>query len=128
MCLNPLVMPVTLGIILYRVPLTDEQAKLIASYILGLTNEEVSACLLYKPSYIRNLASGLYYLLSSGKCPQSLARKGELGGFDGYGYFHGKDVFTDTERRLLIQYVPRLALETEIMHIEIVPLKSDTYH
>lgn len=112
-------MPSTLGIKIDGIPLTDEQAKLIALYIMGLSNKEISGCLFLKPSYLRNLASALYGLLDSGKSPQGLARRGERGGFDGYGHSDGIDVLSARERRWIEQNVPRLALEKEILLIKV---------
>lgn len=104
-------MSFALGIIIDGWPIEDKHAKLMAGYCMGLDNNEISGIVLMRTSTLRNFASELYGRFSTGKSPQSLARKAGWMGFDDFGNFEGKPVFDSMELMRLASIAPRFLHE-----------------
>ena len=103
-------MPRKLGITVNNIPLTDEEAKLISLYIIGLNNKKAGSVVLLSARYLRNIAWRLYGLLDTQACAHGLAGKAREFGFDSKGNFKDIDLFSKDERERLYQVAPELLL------------------
>ena len=116
-------MPYTLGIKINGTCITDDDTKIIALLLYGLTRAKIGQVIFINSRCMDNKISALYgHLGIVEHCINALMREALKNGFDHYGFVNGKDVLSPDERMRLKVIAPHLFNETSKLVVTCLPV------